>query len=192
MNLFKSLISLRFSLLALAAGYMGSCAPATPPAPPPRAQQVLYEWFDDGGDGEVTITIRLNKQRAEVRRAGRLIGWCYVATGREGYGTKPGVYPITEKIVDKYSNRYGWIEDAEGNMVIKNARYNDPVGPGLRYVPAPMPYWMRLTDYGIGLHGGIIPEPGQPASHGCIRMPKEVVPQIFDSVKVGSKVIIVP
>ena len=58
------------------------------------------------------------------------------------------------------------------------------------YVPAPMPYWMRLTSYGIGMHGGLIPEPGKPASHGCIRMPKEFVPILFDSVVVGTPVTI--
>ena len=58
------------------------------------------------------------------------------------------------------------------------------------YVPAPMPYWMRLTSYGIGMHGGLIPEPGKPASHGCIRMPKRFVPVLFDSVEVGTPVTI--
>ena len=66
----------------------------------------------------------------------------------------------------------------------------DPVPEGMVYVPAPMPYWMRLTSYGIGMHGGLIPEPGKPASHGCIRLPKEFVPKLFDSVDVGTPVTI--
>jgi hypothetical protein len=49
---------------------------------------------------------------------------------------------------------------------------------------------MRLTSYGIGMHGGLIPEPGKPASHGCIRLPKEFVPIVFDQVEVGTPVVI--
>ena len=53
-----------------------------------------------------------------------------------------------------------------------------------------MPFWMRLTGYGIGMHAGIIPEPGQPASHGCIRLPHNIAPLLFHAVKVGTPVTI--
>ncbi len=155
---------------------------------PPK--RVLHEWHDDGGPGAVSITISLPDQVAEFRRGGRPIGWCYVATGKEGHGTRPGSYRITEKIEDKYSNRYGWIEDEFGNVVDGDAKPSDKVPAGTKYVPAPMPFWMRLTSYGVGMHGGLIPEPGKPASHGCIRMPKEFVPILFDSVTVGTPVTI--
>ena len=167
-----------------------SCGISASTQQPVRADRVLYRWYDDGGPGKVSIHISLPDQIAEFERGGRPIGWCYVATGREGYGTKPGNYRITEKIVDKYSNRYGWIEDEFGNVVEPDARYTDRVPEGMVYVPAPMPYWMRLTSYGIGMHGGLIPEPGKPASHGCIRLPKHFVPVLFDSVEVGTPVAI--
>jgi lipoprotein-anchoring transpeptidase ErfK/SrfK len=138
----------------------------------------------------VTIRISVPDQIAEFERGGRPIGWCYVATGKEGFGTKPGKYRIMEKIVDKYSNRYGWIEDEFGNVVNPDAKAGDRVPEGMIYVPAPMPYWMRLTSYGIGMHGGLIPEPGKPASHGCIRLPQQFVPVLFDSVDVGTSVTI--
>ena len=57
-------------------------------------------------------------------------------------------------------------------------------------MPAPMPYWMRLTSYGIGMHAGVIPKPGEAASHGCIRLPKDLAPRVFDVVKVGTPVTI--
>lgn len=155
-----------------------------------HSQRKLYEWHDDGGPGKVTIHISLPDQIAEIDRGGRSIGWCYVATGKEGHGTLAGSYKITEKIEDKYSNRYGWIEDEFGNVIDGDASPGDPVPEGAVYVPAPMPYWMRLTSYGIGMHGGYIPEPGKPASHGCIRMPKQFVPVLFDSVDVGTPVTI--
>ncbi|MDP3850625.1 MAG: L,D-transpeptidase family protein [Luteolibacter sp.] len=157
---------------------------------PRRAERVLHRWHDDGGPGKVEIRISLPDQIAEFERGGRPIGWCFVATGKEGHGTSPGNYRITEKIVDKYSNRYGWIEDEFGNVVDGDAKAGDRVPEGMVYVPAPMPYWMRLTSHGIGMHGGFIPEPGKPASHGCIRLPKEFVPVLFDSVDVGTPVTI--
>lgn len=171
------------SLLSISCG-VGDPIVTQPP------KRVLHEWYDDGGSGAVSITISLPDQVAEFRRGGRYIGWCYVATGKEGHGTRPGNYRITEKIEDKYSNRYGWIEDEFGNVVDGDAKPSDKVPAGMKYVPAPMPFWMRLTSYGVGMHGGLIPEPGKPASHGCIRMPKEFVPILFDSVVVGTPVTI--
>ncbi|MEI6176681.1 MAG: L,D-transpeptidase [Verrucomicrobiota bacterium] len=132
----------------------------------------------------------MSDQIAEFERGGREIGWCYVATGKEGHGTAPGSYSITEKIEDKYSNHYGWIEDEFGNVTDGDAKPSDRVPKGMVYVPAPMPFWMRITSYGIGMHGGLIPEPGKPASHGCIRMPKEFAPILFDAVNVGTPVTI--
>ncbi len=155
-----------------------------------RPQRKLYKWYDDGGSGKVTVKISLSDQIAEFKRGGRDIGWCYVATGKEGHGTASGSYKITEKIVDKYSNRYGWIEDEMGNVTDGDAKPTDKVPTGMKYVAAPMPYWMRLTSYGIGMHGGLIPNPGEPASHGCIRIPKDFVPTLFDVVDVGTPVTI--
>jgi len=183
--LFRSLVP------GLLFGLVVSCA--STPAPRPSShlrEQKLHEWHDDGGPGKVKIRISLTDQIAEFERGGRPIGWCYVATGKEGHSTADGNYKITEKIVDKYSNKYGWIEDEFGNVVDGDAKAGQKVPPGMIYVPAPMPYWMRLTSYGIGMHGGLIPEPGKPASHGCIRMPKDFVPILFDAVEVGTPVAI--
>lgn len=152
--------------------------------------RVLHKWYDDGGEGKVTIRISLTDQIAEFKRGDRDIGWCYVATGKEGHSTAPGTYRITEKIEDKYSNLYGWYEDEFGNVTDNDARSRDKVPAGMTYVPAPMPYWMRLTSYGVGMHGGVIPQPGEPASHGCIRLPKEFVPTLFSVVNVGTPVVI--
>ena len=108
-----------------------------------------------------------------------------------GSSTPQGSFRITEKIVDKHSNRYGWIEDEFGNVVNGDAQPSTPVPAGCTYVAAPMPYWMRLTDWGIGMHAGLIPNPGSPASHGCIRLPKPFAPVLFQAVNVGTRVKIV-
>ena len=153
-----------------------------------KATRVMYEWYDDQGPGKISLKIDLGDQNIKVMRGKREIGWAYVATGIEGRGTPAGSYRISEKVVDKYSNRYGWIENEFGEVVNKDASPGDSVGPGEYYMPAPMPYWMRLTDYGIGMHIGHIPQPGEPASHGCIRMPKEFVPTLFSMVDIGTQV----
>lgn len=169
---------------------LSSCAPS-PPKPPPKAERIMFQWHEDGGMGQVNVSIDLSDQIATIRRGDREIGWCFVATGLEGRSTRPGSYRITEKIVDKHSNKYGWIENEFGEVTDDDASPGDRLQPGEVYKPAPMPYWMRLTDYGIGMHVGNIPRPGEPASHGCIRMPKEFVPTLFDMVKVGTPVKIV-
>lgn len=178
--------------LAMLAGasLLSSCGVGGAKPVPPPPEPVLYGWYDDGGPGKVTVRISLPDQIAEYHRGGRPIGWSYVATGKEGHGTRAGTYRIMEKIEDKYSNKYGWIEDEFGNVVDGDAKVGDHVPKGMRYVPAPMPFWMRLTSYGIGMHGGLIPEPGKPASHGCIRLPKDFVPLVFDVVQVGTPVTI--
>lgn len=171
----------------------GSCATGggrASQARRPPDQRVLHKWYDDGSEGRVSIRISLTDQIAEFKRGDQDIGWCYVATGKEGHGTSPGTYRITEKIEDKYSNLYGWFEDEFGNVTDNDARSRDRVPEGMKYVPAPMPYWMRLTSYGVGMHGGIIPQPGEPASHGCIRLPKEFVGTLFNVVNVGTPVVI--
>ena len=36
-----------------------------------------------------------------------------------------------------------------------------------------------------------IPRPGNPASHGCIRLPREFAIQLFDYVRIGTPVRII-
>jgi lipoprotein-anchoring transpeptidase ErfK/SrfK len=165
---------------------VSSCA--TTPKEPTKAERIMFQWHEDSGQGEVSVSIDLSDQIATIKRGGNEIGWGFVATGKEGRSTRPGNYRITEKIVDKYSNKYGWIENELGEVTNDDATPSTRREPGERYMPAPMPYWMRLTSYGVGMHVGNIPQPGEPASHGCIRMPKEFVPTLFDLVKVGTPV----
>jgi lipoprotein-anchoring transpeptidase ErfK/SrfK len=174
-------------MIALCAVALPSCSMG-PPKQPAKAERIMYQWYDDGGPGAVSVSIDLSEQIATIKRE---VGWCFVATGLEGRSTRPGSYRITEKIVDKHSNKYGWIENEFGEVTDDDASPGDPLQPGEVYKPAPMPYWMRLTDYGVGMHVGNIPRPGEPASHGCIRMPKDFVPTLFDMVKVGTPVKIV-
>jgi lipoprotein-anchoring transpeptidase ErfK/SrfK len=197
-------IFLNCLLAALLALGLSACGPAprqiaqTPVAagptfgsPPISPQWSLYEWNDDGGQGEVSVRINLSNQMATFHRGGREIGWSYVTTGRPGHSTPSGSFRITEKTVDKYSNRWGQIVDSSGNVVNTSARNTDRRGPGERWVAAAMPYWMRLTSQGVGIHAGPIPRPGTAVSAGCIRLPSELAPRVFNAVRVGTPVTIV-
>lgn len=181
-------------LAALAGGllFFTGCA-STPPVPPPPPEPTLYEWHGEGLSGPAKIIIDISDQRAEVFIGGQFAGWATVATGKAGHDTPTGTFKITEKIVDKESSHYGWIVDEWGETIKIDADSRKDRPPlGGRFVHAPMPYWMRLTKWGIGMHAGPIPSPGDPASKGCIRLPKPFAPLLFDAVSVGTPVTIVP
>lgn len=164
-----------------------SCGLLTP-KPPAKAKPLLYEWRDDSGPGEVSVKIDLADQIAIYERGGRRIGWSFVSSGKEGHSTSPGDYTITEKLDLKESNRYGWLSDAAGKVTNGDATPATPVPEGEFYHPAPMHDWMRITTYGVGMHAGEIPRPGEAASHGCIRLPREFAPILYSVTKVGTPV----
>lgn len=149
----------------------------------------------DGDDpayaGKPSMVINLTEQRAYFYQGDRLAGVGLVATGKENYGTPPGSFNVMEKIVDKSSNLYGWIYDANGTVINYDAdSRTDVAPPGGYFDGAKMPYWMRLTSGGVGMHMGPIPVPGQPASHGCIRVSKAVIADFFKAAEVGMPVAI--
>jgi len=151
----------------------------------------MYEWADDGGPGELSVTLDLASQKATYERGGRWIGWSYICTGKPGHGTPVGNFKITEKLDLKLSGSFGWLEDEAGNVTDGDATPATRVPRGETYVPAPMPHWMRLTSAGVGMHGGVIPHPGEPASHGCIRLPMEFAVKLYEAAKIGTPVKIV-
>ncbi|WP_395749900.1 L,D-transpeptidase [Prosthecobacter sp.] len=159
--------------------------------PPLASQPVLYVWNGSSNPGPLSVNIDLSEQKAYLFKGGQNVGWTYVASGRSGYQSPTGTFRIMEKIVDKRSNRYGSIVNANGDVVNSNATAGvSRVPPGGRFVGAKMPYWMRITGYGVGMHAGAIPNPGSPASHGCIRLPRDMAETIFQHASVGTRVTI--
>lgn len=114
-----------------------------------------------------------------------------ISSGKRSHPTPDGTYKILEKIVDKSSNKYGRMYDAEGKLVSGDANaFTDPVPEGGKFVGAPMKYWMRLTWDGIGHHIGPIPRGRYAASHACIRGPRQTMPVVYSKLAVGSKVVV--
>jgi lipoprotein-anchoring transpeptidase ErfK/SrfK len=52
-----------------------------------------------------------------------------------------------------------------------------------------MPFMQRLTWDGVALHAGSVP--GYPASHGCIRLPKEFAERLYGVTNYSSTVVLV-
>lgn len=149
-------------------------------------------WSDREPEAPLSVRIDLSEQTASFYRAGVKVGQSRVATGKAGHSTPTGSFTILEKVANKRSNLYGMIFDAQGNVVVSDADTRiHRVPSGGRYIGAPMTYWMRLTGAGIGMHIGAIPNPGSPASHGCVRMPAEMARTLFEKAPVGTRVTVV-
>lgn len=135
-----------------------------------------------------SIIVDLSLQRARLYNDGKLAMDYPISTGNRSFPTPTGSYKVLGKTTDgKRSNLYGKIYDAEGNVVNSNANARtDEIPEGGKFEGAAMPYWMRLTNDGIGMHRGVVPR--YPASHGCIRTPGSVVTIVYSKVGDGTPV----
>lgn len=167
-------------------------APEPIPAPQEKPKPgKLYEWNGDGRQVS-RIVVNTDEQKARFYDGDEQIGWTTVASGVSKFPTPTGRFEVMEKVANKRSNLYGKIYGAGGRVMRADAKAGrDPVPAGARFEGASMPYFLRLTNDGIGLHAGPIPRPGRPASHGCIRMPSKLAPVLFSHVGLGTKVSIV-
>ena len=141
----------------------------------------------DSSNSRILISISL--QRAFLMNGDDVALDYPVSTGKTSHPTPPGNYSILEMIVDKRSNLYGQVYDVEGNVVNSSADSRKAtIPPGGKFLGASMPYWMRLTWTGIGMHVGNVPR--YPASHACIRGDSDIVPLVFSKVRIGTSVTI--
>lgn len=109
------------------------------------------------------IVVDLGKQEAYAYEDGVLQFSGWVSTGRPGRRTPTGHYRVLAKEIRHVSSKYP-----------------EPNG-GAR-----MDYMLRLTDYGIAMHLGYVPN--YPASHGCIRMENGFAQKMFHWASVGTAV----
>ena len=121
-----------------------------------------FTWHPERApDGPVIVIVSIPDQWAIVYRDGVRIAASTCSTGRPGHATPTGTFVILEKDVTHHSSLYN---------------------------NAPMPFMERVTWGGVALHAGDLP--GYPASHGCVRLPKEFAKLLFGVTHVGTAVII--
>lgn len=139
-------------------------------------------------EGNTSVEIALREQRGLLLVDHAIAMDFPVATGRATHPTPKGSYKILEKKKEYSSNLYGRIVGADGSTVVPDADTRDHVVPaGGSFVGAPMPYWMRMTPTGLGMHVGHVPG-HRPASHGCIRLKRETATELFAMLAVGTPV----
>ncbi len=104
------------------------------------------------------IIIDLGMQKIYAIEDGEVILESRISTGKPGHRTPVGKFKITQKKRHHISTIYH----------------------------LPMPFMMRLTNYGIAIHQGYVPD--YPASHGCIRVPRDYAEQLFHWAPMGTPV----
>lgn len=131
------------------------------------------------------VEIDLSQQTAYLIRGRRIVMQSPISSGRYGHLTGTGSFKVIEKERNHYSSIYGKIVDRYGRTVVADADVDMKVPAGCKFVPAPMPYFMRFHE-SDGMHAGYLP--GYPASHGCVRMPDQSAVAFYNAVEVGTPV----
>jgi hypothetical protein len=108
------------------------------------------------------IVVSLADQSLYAYNGRQLVAFSNISSGKPGHETPTGAFTVSQKDVDHHSSIYD---------------------------NASMPFYMRLTDGGVGLHAGFIP--GYPASHGCVRLPLGMARELYQHVESGTPVEII-
>jgi len=137
---------------------------------------------------QTEVIIDLTEQAAYLLEDGRVAFISPIASGKEGWGTPTGSFRVISKDLNHRSGNFGLVVDSYGRIVNPNATPGSYVPPGCRYTPAPMPYFMEFRRF-VGMHAGYLP--GYPASHGCVRMPRDLAAEFFARVRIGTPVKVV-
>jgi lipoprotein-anchoring transpeptidase ErfK/SrfK len=111
--------------------------------------------------GETRVVIDTLTQLFYVYRGDRLVGVSTISSGKRGRETPLGFWSVRLKKVKGFSRKYD---------------------------NAPMPFMQMYDSAGIAFHAG--PNPGYPASHGCVRLPLKFAQKLYGLTQVGTKVII--
>lgn len=121
-----------------------------------------FRWVTDmPKEGEAKVVIDLLTQRFYVYRGDRLVGLSTISSGKKGKETQLGLWKVRLKKVKGYSRKYD---------------------------NAPMPFMQMYDEKGIAFHAG--PNPGYPASHGCVRLPLKFAERLYPMTKIGTEVIV--
>ena len=111
--------------------------------------------------GPERVVISLSDQLAFLYRGSSLMAVASISTGEPGRDTPTGIFRVLNK---------------------------KPFHRSRKYDNAPMPFAQFVTDYGVALHAGH--NPGQPASHGCVRLPSSFAKKLYAVTNIGTPVLI--
>jgi lipoprotein-anchoring transpeptidase ErfK/SrfK len=131
------------------------------------------------------VVINLSQQAAYLLQAHQVVLESPISSGRDGWRTPTGRFRVLAKDASHKSGSFGSIKDAYGRVVNSNATPSSYVPRGCRYMPASMPYFIEFAPK-VGMHAGYLP--GVPASHGCVRMPRDLAAEFFATIPVGTPV----
>jgi lipoprotein-anchoring transpeptidase ErfK/SrfK len=128
----------------------------------------------DGEELKRRIVVSIPDRKLTVLEDGRVVKTYPAAVGADATPSPTGVFKIANRV--KNPTWYG-----PKGLVVQPGKSN-PLGDR----------WMGLTRKGYGIHGTNHPASiGRNASHGCIRMRKADVEELFELVQVGDVVEIV-
>jgi lipoprotein-anchoring transpeptidase ErfK/SrfK len=129
---------------------------------PKQLKPGQYLWRDvPASAGEQRVVVSLSDQLAYLYRGNTLAAVTTISSGTSKNPTPTGIFRVLQK---------------------------KPMHHSRKYDNAPMPYTQFIDQYGIALHAGHIP--GRPASHGCVRLPKQFAEKLFKVTSVGTTVLI--
>ena len=121
-----------------------------------------YLWRDvPESAGAERVVISLTDQLAYFYRGDMLAAVATISSGAAETPTPTGIFRVLEK---------------------------KPMHRSRKYDNAPMPFMQRIDQYGVALHAGH--NPGHPASHGCVRLPKQFAAKLFAATGIGTPVLI--
>lgn len=159
---------------SIPSSHRGPYYPATLDAALPFPDLVLPEIAP-----ELQLVIRLSERRVYLYDRDNVQVSYPIAVGRAGWETPTGTYSVINMVVDP-----GWQNPFTGAVI--------PPGPSNPLGDRWIGFWTDGENF-IGFHGtpneGSV---GRAASHGCIRMYNRDVRELFETVAVGTPVIVEP
>ena len=171
----------QFCALAATLAVLSSCGTLT---------DMVTSNLPEKHSGRSSIVVCLREQEAYLYRGKNRTASSRISSGREGHRTPIGRFQVIRKDEDHRSSLYGDYVDDSGRVVKANVDSRRDSRPShSHFVGAPMPYFLEFSP-GYGLHQGYLP--GEPASHGCIRMPYWKARQFYDAAHIGTPVVVKP
>jgi lipoprotein-anchoring transpeptidase ErfK/SrfK len=154
--------------------------------PPKVTPRVLDTMTEDNSH----VVISISHQRAYLMVGDEIGIDSPISSGKAGHETPTGSFAVQEKDPNHRSTIYGAFCDSQNRIVRAGVSLEiDSAPSGTHFIGAPMLWFCRFNG-GIGMHVGILP--GYPASHGCVRLPANIAPLIYQKVKVGTPVEVDP